>query len=123
MERNHTYLLLLDDGRYGSRESSKKDASSREQNKLAKTTIFPKEMQRSDFVTHACEKDHSKSNTERGRMRQDYFNDVGFGVTVVVEGGINACLAILNDILHRRPVIVIQVWMCYYEFCSSLISN
>jgi hypothetical protein len=33
----------------------------------------------------------------------------GYAVTIIVEGGINTCVAVLNDIQMKRPVIFIQV--------------
>lgn len=39
---------------------------------------------------------------------------IGYAVTVLVEGGINPCLAILNDIQYKRPVVFIQVLSMLY---------
>ncbi|CAF4358695.1 unnamed protein product, partial [Adineta steineri] len=57
---------------------------------FAKATKYPTEMQRSDFVNYACEIDDS------------------YAVTIIVEGGINTCLAVLSEIQVQRPVIFIQ---------------
>ncbi|CAF4207383.1 unnamed protein product [Rotaria magnacalcarata] len=79
LETNHTHFLLLDDGKYRS-----------EQEEFRKIINYPKEMQRSDFVTYACS------------LEQCY------GVTILIEGGTNPCLAILNDIQCKRPVVFVQ---------------
>jgi hypothetical protein len=56
LEKNHTHFLLLDDGKYCSQETRKEDLSSNQQAEFMKTINYPKEIQRSDFVTHACYK-------------------------------------------------------------------
>ena len=51
---------------------------------------------------------------------------IGFGVTIVVEGGINTCLAILNDIQCGRPVVLIQVlvkWCMHIYFFAIIIGK
>ncbi|CAF1414384.1 unnamed protein product [Rotaria magnacalcarata] len=90
LEQNHTHFLLLDDGKYRSEHKHEEDSSSKQQSEFMKTINYPKEMQRSDFVTHACDREKC------------------YGVTLVIEGGINTCLAILNDIQCKRPVVFVE---------------
>ncbi|CAF4511710.1 unnamed protein product [Rotaria sp. Silwood1] len=90
LERNHTHFLLLDDGKYRSQDKREESSSSEQQAEFMKIINYPKEMQRSDFVTHACEIEKC------------------YSVTIVIEGGINPCLAILNDIQYKRPVVFVQ---------------
>ncbi|CAF0820629.1 unnamed protein product [Adineta steineri] len=117
-EKNHTHFLLLDDGKYRSQYLNKENDQSstiarnrqlnvhedvqqqeieiinqkdlcaltkQQQVAFAKATKYPTEMQRSDFVNYAC-----------------------YAVTIIVEGGINTCLAVLSEIQVQRPVIFIQ---------------
>ncbi|UJR23620.1 hypothetical protein I4U23_026606 [Adineta vaga] len=119
LEKNHTHFLLLDDGKYRSQyikndfetyrrmiscddqqqqqlqketlnDINEQEIVKQQQAAFAETTKYPKEMQRSDFVNYACEVDASHA------------------VTIIVEGGINTCLAVLNEIQIKRPVIFIQ---------------
>jgi hypothetical protein len=123
LEKNHTHFLLLDDGKYCSAQldnetnqssttvtnsQSRTNRHDQRQTDFAETTKYPKEMQRSDFVDHACREDKSESS-----FMLFYLSDIsfftGYAVTIIVEGGINTCLAVLNDIQMKRPVIFIQV--------------
>jgi hypothetical protein len=81
---------------------------------FAKTTKYPKEMQRSDFVDHACREDKSESSFILLYLSDISFSK-GYAVTIIVEGGINTCLAVLNDIQMKRPVIFIQVLVELYR--------
>jgi len=60
LEKNHTYFLLLDDGKY----LSKENWTSNQQVQFVKTINYPKEMPRSDFVIHACAKDNCEFNVK-----------------------------------------------------------
>jgi hypothetical protein len=64
LEKNHTHFLLLDDGKYRSQDICKEDWTSNQQAEFGKTINYPKEMPRSDFVTHACAKDKCKFNVK-----------------------------------------------------------
>jgi hypothetical protein len=77
---------------------------------FATTTKYPKEMQRVDFVSCACEKDKSKHFISNIPFIQTPLI-TGYAVTIIVEGGINTCVAVLNDIQMKRPVIFIQVFI------------
>jgi hypothetical protein len=74
---------------------------------FAKTTGYPEEMQRCDFVDHACREDKSESSFILFYSSEISFS-TGYAVTIIVEGDISTCLAILYDIQMKRPVIVIQ---------------
>ncbi len=79
-------------------------SSQRRQADFAKTTKYPKEMQRSDFVDHACREDKSEYSFVTFYLSETHFF-TGYAVTIIVEGGINTCLAVLNDIQMKRPVV------------------
>lgn len=59
LEKNHTHLLLLDDGKYTSDYIG--------QDEIMKEINYPKEIQRSDFVTYACDKQECNKAIERFR--------------------------------------------------------
>ncbi len=109
LEKNHTHFLLLDDGQYRNERTFKEESSTKQHADVTKELTYPKEMQRSDFVTHACEKEKCKLDTPTDYSYRSLFSMIGYGVTVVVEGGINPCLAILNDIQCKRPVVFVEV--------------
>jgi hypothetical protein len=93
----------LDDGKYLNERTSKQNEE------LMKEINYPKEIQRSDFVKYACDEEKCEFEIKIYHQYHSLFCMVGFGVTIVVEGGINPCLAILNDIQCGRPVVFIQV--------------
>ena len=79
------------------------------QDEVMKEINYPKEIQRSDFVTYACDKEECNSTIEVF-YEPPSIDCVGYAVTIVVEGGVNPCLAILNDIRQKRPVVFVQVF-------------
>jgi hypothetical protein len=98
-------------------------SSKQKQVEFVKMTKYPKEMQRSDFVDHACQKDNSELSSIRISffLLVIYFS-IGYGVTVIVEGGINTCLAVLKDIQSKRPVVFIQVLVEFTNIYLCLFS-
>lgn len=52
LEKNHTHFLLFDDGKYFNNQGERNTASI--QQEFSTLINYPKELQRSDFVTHAC---------------------------------------------------------------------
>ncbi len=109
LEKNHTHFLLLDDGKYCNERRSKNESSSEQYEDFMKEINYPKEIQRSDFVTHACDTEKCEVEIKIYNQYRFIFSMIGYAVTVVVEGGINPCLAISNDIQCKRPVVLVQV--------------
>ena len=101
----------MDDGKYTSDYIG--------QDEIMKEINYPKEIQRSDFVTYACDKQECNKTVERF-CSPPSIDGIGYAVTVVVEGGINPCLAILNDIQRKRPVVFVQV---FHIFCINTIHS
>ena len=98
----------MDDGKYRSKDKSKQDSSFHQQTEFMKSINYPKEMQRSDFVTHACNAAKCQSEVEIFYPSHSIIY-IGIGVTIVIECGTSPCLAILNDIQCKRPVVFVQV--------------
>jgi hypothetical protein len=71
-------------------------------------------MQRCDFVDRACREDKSESSFILFYLSHISFS-TGYAVTIIVEGGISTCIAVLNAIQMKRPVIFIQVLVELYR--------
>ena len=78
-ERSHSYLLLVDDGSEGER----KTANGNER-------YFINDDPRTEFVNLIVK------------------NSDCFAVTIIIEGGLYSLEVILNDLIHKRPVVIIH---------------
>lgn len=104
-------------------EETRESSSNQQHTDFVKTTQYPKEIQRVDFVDYACKVDDSKIEFIIVSL-YEFTYYVGHAVTIIVEGGINTCVAVLSEIRKQRPVIFIQVLIqLYYNECIISSSN